>query len=338
MRDTWGSIDFRRACDGHDACYATQGKKKDQCDTQFLVDMQAACRSSYPDEGLAKRGCYALANEYYTAVWGFAGSAYDDAQACLDDALSRTEAGIRSFIIELKSRSKSRRDRGENEATAANLAKGTPIELRQQVDDDMAAIRAATNEIALYKVMLANATPVDATQAQIIAHGVKVKQVQDVVDELKALHDEVRDRVDAKLGDFSSAQYNEKVMTEAAKQATARFDQIDAKLADASAALAAARRRVGIGPDAPADQAELERAADLMYQANNMVDHVATFVHVKIVQALAAELRPLRDAVGLSARGRERAFPIYARGRNLVGKPLYTVTVDNRPPPPPPSR
>lgn len=335
VRDTWGTIDFRKACDGHDACYATQGRSKESCDTAFLADMLSACRATFTEDGISRRSCYGLASDYYGAVWLVAVGAYDDAQACLKDKLAGAEAGIRSLIIELRSRSKHRRDSGVNADAAAALAKQKPAILRTTIDDDMTALRANTNEIALYKTMLANATPANATPTKIAVHRIKVTKVQEVVDELKVLHDTARAAVDREFAKFSRASYEAHVTYEASAQATTRFNEIDAKLDEASDALARARSsNVGIGQHAPPDQAGLANAARLAHQADTMLDAVVTYLHRGIVAALASDLRPLRDAQEISVKALRDAWPMYARGRVLVGKPLFTMTIDNRPPPP----
>ena len=38
--------DFRPACRRHDACYGVPGVDRNQCDKQFLRDMQCACKNS----------------------------------------------------------------------------------------------------------------------------------------------------------------------------------------------------------------------------------------------------------------------------------------------------
>lgn len=333
VRDTWGSIDFRTACDHHDACYATQGKTKDTCDRAFLGDMQAACRDTFSEDGIVRRSCYGLANDYFAAVWAAAGGAYDNAQACLDDALAREKAGIHAFIIELRSRSRHRRERGEHATAAAAAVKQRPAAMRLAIDDDMAGLRASTNEIALYKVMLANATPTENTPVAIAAHRAQVARVQEVVDELTALHAETRAAVDRELARFDRNAFEAHATTLATTLANRRFGDVDAKLDEASQALAAARTtNVGIGQHAPPDQAQLARAARLMWGADTMLDNVVGHVQRVLLDALAADLRPLTTAQTISRRALARSVPIYARGRNLVGRPLFTV--DTRPPPP----
>ncbi|WP_153555740.1 hypothetical protein [Roseimaritima sediminicola] len=41
-----GGADFRPACRRHDACYTIPGASRQQCDRQFLRDMQCACDNS----------------------------------------------------------------------------------------------------------------------------------------------------------------------------------------------------------------------------------------------------------------------------------------------------
>jgi RHS repeat-associated protein len=70
-------FDFSGACARHDACYATCGTGKHECDRQFLSDMRYACRRS---GALSPALCYLVAYTYYQAVnWG-GGAAYREAQ------------------------------------------------------------------------------------------------------------------------------------------------------------------------------------------------------------------------------------------------------------------
>ncbi len=73
--------DFRNACYGHDACYATPCANRTACDDQFLDDMNCACEcSSHP--GL----CRLRAKRWYWQVRLFGGTGYRQAQrnACCD--------------------------------------------------------------------------------------------------------------------------------------------------------------------------------------------------------------------------------------------------------------
>jgi hypothetical protein len=74
--DKPGGYDFNDACKNHDKCYCTSGSSKDDCDAQFLEDMQAACESS----PLNSVGCNDLAQIYYGAVHNYGQDAFDKAQ------------------------------------------------------------------------------------------------------------------------------------------------------------------------------------------------------------------------------------------------------------------
>lgn len=76
--------DFKPACDFHDICYETCGRKKSFCDRRFRKLMEDACDETFPRE--AKRlACYVAAGTYYQFVSKFGDDPYEDAQkeACL---------------------------------------------------------------------------------------------------------------------------------------------------------------------------------------------------------------------------------------------------------------
>lgn len=59
---------FKPACDQHDIGYSTCGKSKEQTDTEFLADMEAACFAAYAPGSNELAACLAAAAAYYTAV------------------------------------------------------------------------------------------------------------------------------------------------------------------------------------------------------------------------------------------------------------------------------
>ncbi|MAK62690.1 MAG: hypothetical protein CMK09_17100 [Ponticaulis sp.] len=56
---------FQNACNNHDVCYATPGKSKSDCDTNFLADMSATCGGNAVCLGFASgySGAVAASNE-----------------------------------------------------------------------------------------------------------------------------------------------------------------------------------------------------------------------------------------------------------------------------------
>ena len=43
IRDTWGPVDFREACNTHDKCYYTVGSNRNTCNERLYSDLRAAC-------------------------------------------------------------------------------------------------------------------------------------------------------------------------------------------------------------------------------------------------------------------------------------------------------
>jgi hypothetical protein len=43
VRDSWGPINFRPACDNHDRCYYTYGTSAETCNRKFAEELAAAC-------------------------------------------------------------------------------------------------------------------------------------------------------------------------------------------------------------------------------------------------------------------------------------------------------
>lgn len=79
-------------CNEHDICYQTVGTSRDTCDSDFLADMRAVCKSAYPPQTLAylllhpiydseQKKCYNKASNYYNAVRAFGQSKFDKRQA-----------------------------------------------------------------------------------------------------------------------------------------------------------------------------------------------------------------------------------------------------------------
>lgn len=67
--------DFRPACRRHDACYGVPSVDRNQCDKQFLRDMQCACKDSrHPIR------CRITARLMYAATRVGAGEAFERAQ------------------------------------------------------------------------------------------------------------------------------------------------------------------------------------------------------------------------------------------------------------------
>jgi hypothetical protein len=82
IRDSWGNASFRDACANHDACYATYGEDKRDCDARFYWDMYDACSNAYPSafHTLQREACYEIAYDYWYAVHKMGGDAYREAQ------------------------------------------------------------------------------------------------------------------------------------------------------------------------------------------------------------------------------------------------------------------
>lgn len=77
IRDTWGPVDFRGACNTHDKCYYTYGSNWNTCNERFYSDLRAACErdlrvstpvGKLPPDPVRLAECYKLATTYYTGV------------------------------------------------------------------------------------------------------------------------------------------------------------------------------------------------------------------------------------------------------------------------------
>ena len=77
-------VNFRSACNAHDACYAV-GDSKSVCDSNFLSNMQAACSSS------SNPLCNTIADGYHTAVSELGSSAYNSSISDLKCAIWAAE-------------------------------------------------------------------------------------------------------------------------------------------------------------------------------------------------------------------------------------------------------
>ncbi|MBI4764608.1 MAG: carboxypeptidase regulatory-like domain-containing protein [Deltaproteobacteria bacterium] len=73
----WGQYNFSNSCKKHDNCYSTCGKKKQECDKDFLRDMLQECSKL---SGYWRQDCSATSNIYYHAVDIFGSPAYQSAQ------------------------------------------------------------------------------------------------------------------------------------------------------------------------------------------------------------------------------------------------------------------
>jgi hypothetical protein len=78
IRDSWGKVSFKEACNNHDRCYMRLGSDLNACDDNFYKDARASCeRDSYfrdpifgkkiPDPATLS-ACYPIATTYYGAV------------------------------------------------------------------------------------------------------------------------------------------------------------------------------------------------------------------------------------------------------------------------------
>jgi hypothetical protein len=91
VRDTWGKVSFREACNNHDRCYMRAGSDLNACDDNFYKDARASCeRDSYVRDPIFNRkipdpvtlsACYPIATTYYTAVRSVGWNWHKGAQA-----------------------------------------------------------------------------------------------------------------------------------------------------------------------------------------------------------------------------------------------------------------
>jgi hypothetical protein len=77
IRDTWGPVDFRGACNTHDKCYYTYGSNWKTCNERFYSDLRSACERDLrvstpfgktPPDPLRLAACYKIATTYYAGV------------------------------------------------------------------------------------------------------------------------------------------------------------------------------------------------------------------------------------------------------------------------------
>jgi|GEM_PF-4006251 len=115
IRDTWGPVDFRGACNTHDKCYYTVGSNWNTCNERLYSDLRAACerdlkisfnvpaptlsdplrtrRVDGPPDPARLSACYTIASGYYAGVQGgVALGVFDKAQ----DKQKRYESWVAS--------------------------------------------------------------------------------------------------------------------------------------------------------------------------------------------------------------------------------------------------
>ncbi|MBJ7900953.1 MAG: hypothetical protein GC158_13790, partial [Cyanobacteria bacterium RI_101] len=91
VRDSWGKVSFREACNNHDRCYMRLGSDVNACDDNFYKDLRASCeRDSYirdpifnkkiPDPATLS-ACYPIATTYYSSVRAVGWKWHQGAQA-----------------------------------------------------------------------------------------------------------------------------------------------------------------------------------------------------------------------------------------------------------------
>lgn len=75
--DSWGSANFRPACDRHDFCYSRQSSQdRLTCDKLFHVDLLNICWAAYNGQSTKHSACKGVAWSYYHGVRQFGGSYY----------------------------------------------------------------------------------------------------------------------------------------------------------------------------------------------------------------------------------------------------------------------
>ncbi len=87
VRDTWGLVDFRPACNEHDRCYYTLGSDANDCNARFCRHLSRACEKQFKTKyGLVVMinplivSCYAIAASYCGAVKLAQSDAHEAAQ------------------------------------------------------------------------------------------------------------------------------------------------------------------------------------------------------------------------------------------------------------------
>jgi hypothetical protein len=91
VRDTWGRVSFREACNNHDRCYMTPGSDVNQCDNRFGFDLRVSCeRDSYVRDPVFNKkipdpvtlsACYPIATTYFGSVRAIGWNWHQAAQA-----------------------------------------------------------------------------------------------------------------------------------------------------------------------------------------------------------------------------------------------------------------
>lgn len=89
VRDSWGPVDFTKACNNHDKCYYTLGSDPDKCNRQFCTALYKACENDLLGELNLVSGtlgspilapCYAVATAYCGAVKAAQDGTFEEAQ------------------------------------------------------------------------------------------------------------------------------------------------------------------------------------------------------------------------------------------------------------------
>ena len=96
VRDTWGPVSFKDACNQHDKCYYTVGSKWNTCNERYYSDLRTACERDLrtavrnpitgkkyylPPDPVRLSTCYGIATTYYSGVQvGVALDVFKDAQ------------------------------------------------------------------------------------------------------------------------------------------------------------------------------------------------------------------------------------------------------------------
>ena len=68
VRDTWGPVNFTKACNEHDKCYYTEGSKAKDCNSEFLTNLLVACAQAKIKDRKVRAACTVLATSYAAGV------------------------------------------------------------------------------------------------------------------------------------------------------------------------------------------------------------------------------------------------------------------------------
>jgi hypothetical protein len=85
VRDSWGPVSFREACNEHDRCYYTLGTDPDDCNRRFCRHLSRACEKRLGANGWMPASpliipCYAIAASYCGAVKAVEDDTHEKAQ------------------------------------------------------------------------------------------------------------------------------------------------------------------------------------------------------------------------------------------------------------------